>query len=230
MIFGLALLTGCFPEKDLAPERVQAVISARAGIDQIASTAMNGLNAQIPPRSMSHLTAMTKTNLNDTCHLGRGQYLFSISATSASFSMAFDHCADAAGNILDGTVNGTFTHQDERYAAAMTGNLTLTQAKQTIRFEPINLVLTLGPDQRSFYLSHDGIYHYASRNFRGPVTVNTAQAIGVNLATLVRSGREHYRDESGNELTVEHNNNGVQLYFNGSIIQAYSAEHWAGGY
>jgi len=227
--WGLVLLTGCFPAKDLTPDQVQAVISARVGIEQIATTAMNGLNAQIPPRSMSHLTAMTKTNLNDTCHLGRGQYLFSISATSPSFSMAFDHCADAAGNILDGTVNGTFTQQDEHYSAAMTGNLTLTQAKQTIRFEPINLVLALGPDQRSFYLSHDGTYHYDSRNFRGPVTVNTVQPIGVNLDTLARSGQEHYRDESGNDLTVKHNNNGVQLYFNGIIIQSYSAEQWSGG-
>ncbi|WP_320827701.1 hypothetical protein [Reinekea sp.] len=227
--WGLTLLSSCFPAKDLSPEAVQTVISARAGIHQIATTAVNGLQAQIAPRSMSHLTALTQTSLNDTCHLGRGQYLFSISATSPSFSMAFDHCADASGNILDGTVNGTFMRQGLGYSAAMTGNLTLTQAKHSIRFEPINLVLALGPDMDSFYLSHDGMYHYAGRSFRGPITVNTVQPIGVNLATLARVGGEHYRDASGNDLTVEHNNNGVQVYFNGIIVQFYSAEQWADG-
>jgi len=61
------------------------------------------------------------------------------------------------------------------------------------------------------------------------VTVTTAEPLGVSIARLVMSEQEHYRDASGNDLTVGHNNNGVQLYFNGIIIQFYNTGQWTGG-
>jgi len=230
-VLSAAALTACFPAKEISEENAESILAATTRINQITEKTGTGFGAQITPSSLERFMARTTTNVNDTCHNDEGSYLFSISETEASFSMAFDKCAGEDGGAIDGTVNGTFTETDNTYSVSMTGDLVASEDGESITFKPINFDLSVSGStlvDLAITVSHGGTYTYDTDAYKGRVTVETIQPISFNIQTLEVTGIVKYTDGSGNTLRVEHETTGVYLYFNQqqAPFKVYTHTQW----
>jgi hypothetical protein len=141
----------------------------------------------------------------------------------------FDRCAESDGGEIDGSLSGDYGVSEHHYELSMSGQVTASQGGESIIFETvqIDLSFTLNTQAPSLYVSHQGRYHVDTRAFRGSLTAQTLEPVGMDLTTLEVSGHVVYTDGEGNRLDVEHDNNGVHLSLNANLIKSYSHQAWS---
>ena len=223
-------LTACLPETEISQESLIDILSVNTPIEQVAELAAKSFqNIQINnPSLQPYLTTHHAANITGACAGNRGSYLFSKSADNSLFSLVLDRCANVDGEILDGSLSGTFVNAYDTYSMSMTGSLTASKDDLTIDLEAMTMTFEFSKDKTgpTFYLTHSGTYSYHSSHYKGVLTVTTNDPVGMNGTTLETSGQVSFIDDSGNQLLVEHTNNGIHLYLNNVYFYTYSHSDW----
>ena len=223
-----AFLTACFPAKEITQENAESMLAATSRISQVSAKTVEGFtSSQINNRSLQRLLTSSARTLTGECHANQGSYLFSQSEES-NFSMVFDNCTGADNSKVDGTLNGTLSHTDDRIEIVATGDFVSSRNNNLISFKPIELTFSFNnaANNRSIMLEHSGTYGFNTRLYKGDVTVETLEAVGYDFETQIISGVVQYTDASSNTLKVEHDNNGVHLSFNNTYFTSYSHSEW----
>ena len=226
------LLSACVPEKSITEGNALQLLQAKTQITQISQTVSAGFNAQ---RSLQRAFAgtgfsRTTTNISDTCKTS-GDYLFSLSDSSAAFSVLFNDCSDNRNQALDGTLDGNFTsisgaNLGRHMEVSLTGNLVTDLNGGEVVLNPLTIEMKLTFEPDSMLISQRGNFLYNSDYFSGVIKVETLEAVGSNLTTGNHFGITTYTDEAKNVLRVEHDNNGVHLYLNNNWFNSFSHSQW----
>ena len=222
------VLSACFPAKEITQENAETILSATSRVSQVSTKTMEGFtSSEINNQSLQRILTSTARTLTGKCYNNQGSYLLSHSGDDA-FSMVFDHCSGADNGKVDGTLNGTFVQTGDLYEVNATGDLVASKNGNTITYKPIELTLSFlaSETEASISIAHSGVYGFNTRLYKGDVNVETQQAVGYDFGTNTVTGIVNYTDASGNTLTVEHDNNGVHLSFNGTFFKTYSHSEW----
>lgn len=233
LLLSASLLSACFPATELTENNAETVLTATNRIHQISNLTSEGFqDSTVSNISLKQVMAKTTTNLMGSCYDDQGSYLFSASELSQEFSMVFDRCAGHDAGELDGTLSGTFEQTENHYSTSMTGNLKASRGSESITFAPVSFDLTfsLNETNASLYVEHSGQFSFDTKTFKGTVSAQTLEPVGIDLSTLEITGHVTYQDSSGNQLDVEHDNNGVHLTFNGAFLKSFTHQQWASRY
>lgn len=224
----VCLLSACVPEKTITQDNVLQILQANSQNNQIRRTVSSSFNAQRNlQRAFSGAgIARTTTNISDTCE-GGGDYLFSLSDSSAAFSLLFNDCINHQNRILDGTVDGSFTAvTDNEVSVTLTGNLITESDSGDVILNPLSVDIQLFYEPATLLFSQRGNYLFDTDYFAGVIKVETLEPVGLNLTTGNHFGITTYTDEAKNVLRVEHDNNGVHLYLNDIWFNSFSHSGW----
>jgi hypothetical protein len=233
LVFSSVLvLAACFPSKEITEENAESILGAGNRINQVSDMTEQGLDdaegARISNSSLERYLLRAARNIGGACENDQGTYALSISENESDFTILFDDCEGDDGGTVDGTFSGNISETGDTLTATMVGDLEASKGNESITFDPINFILaiTYSNTDVSVATSHSGTYIYDTSAYKGKVTVETVTPVSYSLSTSEWAGEVTYTDESGNVLRVEHDNNGVHLYYNNNLLNTYSHLQW----
>lgn len=223
-------LSACMPENEISQENADAILSINSRISQVAELTQKSFTSTHidNPSLQRFLPQQSATMMTDSCVNDEGSFLFSKSVETGQFSLVFDQCQGADGGILDGSLSGDFTAEDNAYITSLTGELSARKKGQLINVDAITLDIEflMNDSPLARYVSQEGDFQINDKDFQGVISVDTKEPVGIDDTTLNVSGYVTYKDDSGNELVVDHTNNGLHLYYNSLYLTTYQFNAW----